>query len=746
MSDTYEINAKITADDSGFQATFDNLESGLNDWGINLDKMYEKGSSFFKGFGIDIDQMASKFGTTGPMLAGSVGIMVAAFEGLKKVISETTADFAEDETAQLKFNAAIAANASMAEGANARLNDLATSFGLLTGNTTSSVQSQIAMLSATGRTEDQIKKMMTAAQGLAAATGTDLNTALAQLNQTFSGSSGRMAKMTPELADLTKEQLEHGEAIDIVNKKYGQFADTLSGSTAVSIANQKNQIGELRSILGEFFESGIKPIRDIITKIIEYLVQHKEIVIGVIEGIAAALSLIIGLFNPILGAIALVVTALFSLQNATGGWKLLWLETEKVALEVLKAILDFSSYMANATIALINGVIATYNNLAKALGGKQIRFLDPVDISTATGINAALKNVETQIDATRDAQNKLAAASKNQADNSKAAAVALAAQTKAEEDAAKAVYDSWSQEKEVAEWEAAYLKKKKDDADKKASYESEWADKAAKSSLDLLSKQKGYDALSLQYTIDSIEKQEDAEVAKAKAMGASEATIANIHKTYQDQIVQVSNEAKDKQIAAGTTVANAWANTYAQMVEKAKSWNDVVSSIASSIGSVFSDGLEAMGEALYRGEDAWTSLANVALSALADILKSIGEQLAALAVVHAVSLDWGGAAIAVAGSVAALIASGVISAMAQSYAATGTDYSVAGTYMVGEQGPELVTIPQGSTVTNATGTSAAFGGSASKNLSITINSPKQLSIFEARRQAVLAARQLAYGV
>ena len=83
MSDTYEINAKLTADDSGFQAAFSRLDSSLSQWGINLDKMYEKGSSFFKGFGVGVDQLASKIGTTGPMLATGIGVAVVAFTGLK---------------------------------------------------------------------------------------------------------------------------------------------------------------------------------------------------------------------------------------------------------------------------------------------------------------------------------------------------------------------------------------------------------------------------------------------------------------------------------------------------------------------------------------------------------------------------------------------------------------------------------------------------------------------------------------
>lgn len=413
MADEYELNAKITADDSGFQAAFGRLEQSLGGWGIHLDQMYNKGASFFKGFGIDIDQMASRLGTTGPMLAGSIGIAITAFTTLKKVIADTTAEWAEDETAQLKFNAAISANEKMTNGAIERLEKLATTFGLLTGNTTASVQSQIAMLSATGRTEEQINKMITAAQGLATATGTDLNTALIQINQTFSGTTGRLGRTTPELNALTKEELENGKAVDILNAKYGEFSKTLSGSSAVSISNYKNQIGELKSALGQMFEQAIKPIRDGLTSMITYLVEHKDIMIGVFNGLAVGLSMVLAAFNPVLGGIALVVSGLFALQSATGGWKALWLETKGVFLGVSKTILDGVSGMVNITSGAINLLLKAYNAIVKIVGGKPIQLIDPIDIANSTGISKALEENGKELAKVREENAKLAEQSKN---------------------------------------------------------------------------------------------------------------------------------------------------------------------------------------------------------------------------------------------------------------------------------------------------------------------------------------------
>ncbi len=61
------------------------IKTGLAAWGIQLDKLYDKGSGFFKQYGIDIDQLASKLGTTGPVLAGVAAIGLAVVEVGKKI-------------------------------------------------------------------------------------------------------------------------------------------------------------------------------------------------------------------------------------------------------------------------------------------------------------------------------------------------------------------------------------------------------------------------------------------------------------------------------------------------------------------------------------------------------------------------------------------------------------------------------------------------------------------------------------
>ena len=76
-TEVFNLNANITADTSGFTAGLSKAEAGLKNWGLDLNKFYDKGSGIFKNFGIDIDKFASHFGMSGKMMSGIVACTTA---------------------------------------------------------------------------------------------------------------------------------------------------------------------------------------------------------------------------------------------------------------------------------------------------------------------------------------------------------------------------------------------------------------------------------------------------------------------------------------------------------------------------------------------------------------------------------------------------------------------------------------------------------------------------------------------
>lgn len=112
MANEYSINARITADSADFQrAVADASESleemqgvfsqvtgrikdGAKNWGLDLDQFYEKGSSIFKDFGVDIDKFAAHFGVEGKVVA-AIAAATAALTKFGQAMHEARAEIAK---------------------------------------------------------------------------------------------------------------------------------------------------------------------------------------------------------------------------------------------------------------------------------------------------------------------------------------------------------------------------------------------------------------------------------------------------------------------------------------------------------------------------------------------------------------------------------------------------------------------------------------------------------------------------
>ena len=111
---------------------------------------------------------------------------------------------------------------------------------------------QQALLAAMGRNHFQIMEVIQAATGMSAALGVDLDSAVKALNKSLEGSDAALGKLDPTLKGLTEEQLKHGGAIDLVVKKYGEYAvaarDDASSATKIFHKN----FGDLTENIGRF--------------------------------------------------------------------------------------------------------------------------------------------------------------------------------------------------------------------------------------------------------------------------------------------------------------------------------------------------------------------------------------------------------------------------------------------------------------------------------------------------------------
>lgn len=288
MIDLEELRVKITGDSSSFQGAMKGALGSLSEFGIDVGKM-------------------------GPLL-GAAGL-VGLFSAAAKEASEMQKAFAEAETSQLRFNAACAASGNVTGAEKTALEKLAASFAQLAGMDDDAILGQEAMLVATGRTTEQVGKMLPAALGYANAAGISFNTALEQLNKTFSGSIGRMGQMTPELQGLTKEQLASGAAVDVVLGKYGALSGALADSAQTSMANYETALGNIKEGMGELIEQDLRPIRDGLTGAFKWLAENENRIKATLGVIEIAIVAIVAAINPIAGAVAGTIAVIANLYS-----------------------------------------------------------------------------------------------------------------------------------------------------------------------------------------------------------------------------------------------------------------------------------------------------------------------------------------------------------------------------------------------------------------------------------------------
>ena len=172
---------------------------------------------------------------------------------------------------------------------------------------------QQALLAAMGRTEQQINDIIEASAQLSAATGMSLDSAVKNLAKTYGGLAGELGESIPALRTLTKEQLQNGDAVKLINEQYKGFAEAAAQTGAGPLVQLKNQLGDLSEQIGMILMPFVQSLVNGLSKLVTWLqnlspAAQKTIV--VIAGIAAVVGpLIVSLGLMAQGWAAIVAMA-----------------------------------------------------------------------------------------------------------------------------------------------------------------------------------------------------------------------------------------------------------------------------------------------------------------------------------------------------------------------------------------------------------------------------------------------------
>jgi hypothetical protein len=232
------------------------------------DDLFVKISGDTKEFLEGLDKAVMGMGTFGEvaehikgLIAGPAGFAVAAAFAAK-VMGDLAESFAENQTAEVLYQTALSAANDQTKAFKDSANNAVESIMKMTGATDDAAKAMVQTLINTGRTAEEIDKMTVAAMGMANATGISADAALTQLNATFSGTSGRLTKLNPELKDLTTAQLTNGEAVEVLYQKYGKFAGALEDTADVSMKRYNVAVDEFKAALGAGVSDALQPFRD----------------------------------------------------------------------------------------------------------------------------------------------------------------------------------------------------------------------------------------------------------------------------------------------------------------------------------------------------------------------------------------------------------------------------------------------------------------------------------------------------
>ena len=172
---------------------------------------------------------------------------------------------------------------------------------------------QQAYLAALGLSEQQIGATIEAAAQLSAALNMDLGSAVKNLGKTFGGMTGELGESIPALKNLTKEQLQAGEAVNYVNQNYRGFAEAAASIGTGPLTQLKNIIGDIAESFGVILLPTIQKIalklREMATAFQQLSPKVRETIV-VVAAIAAAIGPAIVAFSKLLSAVKLVSLAL----------------------------------------------------------------------------------------------------------------------------------------------------------------------------------------------------------------------------------------------------------------------------------------------------------------------------------------------------------------------------------------------------------------------------------------------------
>lgn len=177
------------------------------------------------------------------------------------------------------------------------------------------------------------------------------------------------------------------------------------------------------------------------------------------------------------------------------------------------------------------------------------------------------------------------------------------------------------------------------------------------------------DTKSIEEAIENVRKTIESKTGKIadKSLSDLKKQKEAVHNTTQSitaDIGSLGTAVGNMTETTGTKVSDFFAEWGKQYEDLAGNWNKTFVDMANAGTQAMGDMFTQIGEGLVNGGNSFEEYSAIAVESIANVLKSLSAQLSAEAAVAAAHYDYGTAAMAAAGAAAALVAAGTLSAVA----------------------------------------------------------------------------------
>ena len=210
----YDLNAKITADASGYEAGVKKAEKASKNLSTSVSKVIQ---------GLGKNGLVGALGAVGLASSGlsaTLGSVVKIARKVSATINECTEAYKNQLIAERALETAVQNNPFVTGETTKALKDFASQMQKVSNYGDEQLIPMMTNLVSLGRTEAETMQIMAVAMDMSAGMGISLDTAITQLNATLNGNIGRLGQQNAELKNLTEEELKQGKAIEILGEKF----------------------------------------------------------------------------------------------------------------------------------------------------------------------------------------------------------------------------------------------------------------------------------------------------------------------------------------------------------------------------------------------------------------------------------------------------------------------------------------------------------------------------------------------